>query len=413
MKQATRMFIAVLSAALLFAACKGDKKETTEETAQTTITDSSKKDKNEIELSTGQYKALGITIGSIEMRQLSGSLKVNGVLDAPPQSLVSVSTQMGGIVKSTPLLQGSYVKKGQVVATLQNQEFVQLQQDYLDTRSQLEYQQTEYQRQQQLQRENVNAQKTLQAAKAQFNSLQARAAGLRQRLQLINVNPDHLSPSTISSTISIYAPVSGSVTKVNVNVGKFVNPNDVMFEIVDVSELHVELNVFEKDLPKIHEGQNVRFSLGNETTQRIATITLIGKEIGTDKTVRVHAKATITGANFIPGTYLSAFIETAAANVPTLPEDAVVDFEGKKYIYIVTQANPQVQHEHKPEESEEEKKKLGDEVVFKMVEVTTGTADGGYVEVVLPTDMNAQNTKVVLKGAYDLLSKMKNSEEEE
>ncbi len=396
---------------LSFTACNSHKTDNKEEKAATT--DASKERKNLVELSKDQYKTLGVTIGSVEMRQLSGSLKVSGVLDAPPQSLVSVTTQMGGIVKSTPLLQGTQVKKGQIIATLQNQEFVQLQQDYLDTHSQLEYQQTEFQRQQQLQKENVNAQKTVQSAKAQYNSLQARVAGLRQRLQLININPDQLTPSSITSTINIYAPVSGSVTKVNVNVGKFINPNDIMFEIVDVSELHVELNVFEKDLPKVREGQTVRFTLGNESDQRLAKITLVGKEIGTDKTVRIHAKADIHSGNFLPGTFLSGFIETAAADVPTLPISAVVDFEGKKYIFIIKEANTPVQHEHKAEESESEKKRLGDEIVFEMLEITTGSADGGFVEIVLPSDMDAGKIKVVLNGAYDLLSKMKNSAEED
>lgn len=412
MKSIISKLAIVLGTVMLLGSCKGnDTSGGSPEKTEASDT-ASKPDPNVVDLSADQYKTLGITTGQVERRQLAGSLKVNGILESPPQSMVSITNQIGGIVRSTPLLQGSSVRKGQVIATLENQEFVQLQQDYLDTRSQLDYQQAEYQRQQQLQKENVNAQKTLQAAKAQFNSLQARAAGLRQRLELLNISPDRLSPSSIRSTINIYAPVNGSVTKVNVNVGKFVNPNDVMFEIVDVSELHVELNVYEKDIPKLQVGQKVRFSLGNETSQRTATIQLIGKEIGADKTVRVHARATIAGENFLPGTYLTAFIETAASSVPTLPDAAVVDFEGKKYIFIIKQANPAVQHEHKAGESEDEKKKMGDEIVFEKVEVTVGVSNGGYTEVVLPADMDPQTTTVVLSGAYDLLSKMKNSEEE-
>ena len=153
---------------------------------------------------------------------------------------------MGGIVKSTPLLQGSTVNKGQVIAVLQNQEYVQLQQDYLENKSQLELADSEYKRQQELAKQNINAQKVLQQAKSQYQTMLSRESALRQRLMLININSATLTPGNIRSTINIYAPINGYVTKVNVNSGKFVSPNDVMFEIVNSANLHVELRYSKK-----------------------------------------------------------------------------------------------------------------------------------------------------------------------
>lgn len=348
---------------------------------------------NSVALNAAQYKAVGIELGSAELRALSGMLKVNGFIDVPPQNLVSITTQMGGIVKSTSLLQGTKVSRGQVIAILQNQEYVQLQQDYLESKSQLELAEAEYKRQQTLALQQVNAQKTLQQAKAAYQGNLARASALKQRLELININPSLLTAGNIRSQINIYSPINGYVTKVNVNTGKFVGPNDAMFEIVNSANLHVELKVFEKDAQKVKKGQKVIFSLTNDSAQRTAVVQLVGGEINTDKTVTVHAIAQ-GSTGFIPGTYLKALIETGTIKVLALPASAVVDFEGKKYIFVKNVADAKGEAYH-----------------FEMVEVTTGLVDGGFTEVTLPSTRNFQGN-VVIKGTYDLLSKMKNSEEE-
>ncbi len=383
--------------AVLLSACGG--KEKTDAGAATPPKEA-KEETNGVELTQSQYNAAGVTIGSPEMRALSGMLKVNGFIDVPPQNLVSITTQMGGIVKSTPLLQGSKVSKGQVIAVLQNQDYVQLQQDYLESKSQLELSQAEYKRQQTLSEQNVNAQKTLQQAKTTYQVNLARENALRQRLELINIGASSLTPGNIRSSINIYSPISGYVTKVNVNTGKFVAPNDVMFEIVNSSNLHVELNVFEKDAQKVRPGQRVNFTMANDSVSRSAIIQLVGGEIKADKTVTVHAVAG-AGNSFIPGTYLKAEIETGSSRVLSLPQVAVVDFEGKKYIFL--------------ENGKTMVKTEGDTTNsvyhFQMVEITVGITDGELVEVSLPGGLD-YNGKVVLKGAYDLLSKMKNSEEE-
>ncbi len=352
------------------------------------VKDSSKANTaNIVTVTPEQYKTAGIQTGTVAQMPLSNVIQVSGSVHVPPQNLVSVTTQMGGIIKNTSLLEGSFVKKGQVIATLQNQEYVQLQQDYLQSKSDLEYSSAEYQRQQELAKENVNAKKVLQQARNNYQSALIRVNSLRQRLQLININPASLNPGNIRSTINIYAPTSGYVTKVKVNVGVYVNPNDVMFEIVNSTNMHIELNVFEKDLSKIKPGQKVRYTLANETTERIASVELVGKEIKPDKTVVIHCTPA-PGAVLTPGTYVSALIETTGQKVQAVPETAVVEFEGKKYVFL----------EEKPS-------------TFKMQEITTGINAEGYTEIFLPESYARTNTKIVFKGAYELLSKLKNSEE--
>ena len=347
---------------------------------------------NIVELSADQYKTASIELGKVEMKKLSGAIKANGKLDVPPQNMVSISAPLGGFVKNTELLQGMKVTKGQVIAIMEHPDYIQMQQDYLDGKSQLEFLEAEYKRQQELSRDNVNSQKTVQQSKAQFFSMQAKVNGLKSKLNLIGISPDKLSNGEIQNTVTIVAPITGYVTKVHVNIGLYVNPNNVMFEIVDTEHLHAELTVFEKDVTKIQISQKVRFTLANESKERFATVYLIGREISSDRTVRIHCHLDSEDTQLLPGMFLKAYVETGTNEVSALPEKAIVDFEGKKFIYLVkSNANGTYQ--------------------FEMVEVQVGLNELGYTEILLPASFDKVTTQIVINGAYDLLSKMKNSEE--
>lgn len=344
---------------------------------------------NTIRLTSTQVANAGVKIGRPEQRQISGVVKANGHLDVPPQQLVSVSVPLGGFLKSTTLLPGSRVRKGQVIAVIENPDYIQLQQDYLEARNQSEYNKAEYARQQELAKENVNAQKILQQAKTSYLNGLARVSGLAARLKLINIDPAALKEEQISSTANIYSPIDGFVTNVNVNIGKFVNPSDVIFTIVDTEHLHAELTIFEKDIPKIRIGQKVRFTLANEKTERTAMVYLIGHEIGVERTVNIHCHIDKEDTNLLPGMFLSAVVETGDALVTALPVDAVVDYQGRKYIVVPT-----------------------GEDLYKLVEITTGETESGFTEVVLPSDLGP-GSNVVIAGGYAVLSQMKNTLEEE
>lgn len=347
-------------------------------------------EENTVELTADQFKTANIQMGKVDMKQISGTIKVNGLLDVPPQQKVSISLPYGGFLKNTELLQGMKIKKGQVIAKIENPDFIQIQQDYLDIQSQLEFAKAEYERQQTLAGQNVNAQKTLQAAKSNYLSLLAKFNGLDAKLKLININPKSVQDGNFTSVVNIYSPISGYVTKVNANIGMYLNPTNVLFEIVDTKHLHAELTVFEKDIPNIKIGQKVKFTLANESEERVATVYLIGREIAQDRTVQIHCHLDDEDAELIPGTYLKAYIESGENQVPALPDEAIVKYQGKNYIFIAAD----------------------EELHFTMIEIQKGNSENGYTEVILPKDFNQASTEVVIKGAYDLLSKMKNSEEE-
>ncbi|MCX6250962.1 MAG: efflux RND transporter periplasmic adaptor subunit [Bacteroidetes bacterium] len=349
-----------------------------------------------VELRADQIKLANIETGKIESRSLSGSFKVNGMVAVAPQNLATVCMPLGGFVKSTTLIPGNEVSKGQTLAVLENQEFVDIQQSFLEAKSRLEYAEAEFTRHTELYHDDVYSQKNVQQVTADYKSLKTQVKALEQKLALIGINPANLNEDNISRSVDLVSPISGSIKSVNINIGKFVAPSDVLFEIVNSDKLFLELTLFEKDADKVSAGQKIHFFINNESEQHEALIYQTGKSINTDKTYKVYANVTSVCKKILPGMYVNAIIEASGNNVTVLPSEAVVSFNDKDYIFIF-------------EKNKEENGKPFTE--YRMVEVHKGISDSGYTEIILPEGFDSKNAKVVVKGAYTLLSAKKNAGE--
>jgi len=385
MKNLKYNIILIAATVLLGVAC-GNKNQP--EVAETT-TDSTAEES--VHLTSTQFNNAGIVLGKAVSQNINQKIKANGKLDVPPQNLVSISAPYGGFLKSTTLLQGMHVHKGEVIAQMEHPDYIQLQQDYLENKSTLTYLKNELDRQQELAKEEVNSRKTLQKAKTDFEVMQARVNGLRAKLELINIDVVKLEKGTMQKVVALTSPINGYVTKVNVNIGAFVTANTVLFEIVDTEHLHAEISVFEKDIHHIKIDQKVAFTLANETQERFAKVHLIGREINDDRTVRVHCHLNQEDKDLLPGMYLTAYIDVKASTNNTLPSNAFVDFEGKSYVFLLS-------------------KKLNDSYTFTRIEVEKLGEENGYTAFTSTQDLS--NKEIVTEGAYKLLSAMQGGEEE-
>lgn len=349
-----------------------------------------------VELRDDQVKLSGIETGAIDMRSLSGTLKVSGLVAVAPQNLATVSAPLGGFVKSASLMPGSNVTKGQTLAILENQEFIDIQQNYLETKNKLEYAEAEYKRHSELYKDDVYSQKNLQQVTSEYKSLKTQLRALEQKLALVGINPSNLTDDNISRSIPVVSPISGYVKTVNVNIGKFVSPSDVLFEIVNSDNLFLELTLFEKDADKASAGQKIRFFINNESEQHDAVIYQTGKSISDDKTYKVYATVSGKCKNVLPGMYVNAEIEASSNQVTAVPNESVVSFDEKDYIFVF------------------DKNKVEDGKPFteyRMIQVQKGVSDKGFTEIVLPAGFDFKTAKVVVKGAYNLLSAKKNAGE--
>ena len=349
-----------------------------------------------VELREDQAKLAEIETGYIELRSLSGKIKVNGTVAVAPQNLATVCMPMGGFIKSTTLLPGHAVKKGQTLAILENQEFVDVQQRYLEAKNRLEFAEVEFIRHSELYKDDVYSQKNLQQVTTDYKILKTQVKALEQKLFLLGIAAAYLNEDNISSSVSVVSPISGYLKTVNVNIGKYMAPSDIMFEIVNSEKLLLELTLFEKDADKVSAGQKIRFFINNEAEQHEAVIYQTGKSINNDKTYNVYANVTGACKNVLPGMYVNAVIEASHNDVLALPSDAIVSFYDRHYIFIF-------------DKNKEENGKPFTE--YRMIEVKKGINDDGYTEVIVPKGFDIKTAKVVIKGAYNLLSAKKNAGE--
>jgi cobalt-zinc-cadmium efflux system membrane fusion protein len=288
------------------------------------------------------------------------------------------------------------VQKGQVLAVIENQDFVDIQQNFLEARNKLAFAEADFKRHSELYNNDVYSEKNLQEVTVEYKNLKATVKSLEQKLLIIGLDPSGLTEDNISSSVNLVSPISGFLRAVNINIGKYVTPTDVLFEVVNNEKLFLELSLFEKDADKIVPGQKVIFFINNETEEHSAIVTHTGKSIDNDNTLLIYASVDNTCKNVLPGMYVNAVITGSHKEVPALPSDAIVSFDDKEYIFIYGR-------------EKEESGKLFTE--YKIVEVRKGVSSSGFTEISLPEDLDIATVKVVIKGAYNLLSAMKNAGE--
>jgi len=351
---------------------------------------------NIVELREDQIKLAGIQTGSVEMRSVSNTLKVNGIVSVAPQNQATVCMPLGGFIKNTNLLPGNAVTKGQTLAVIENQDFVDIQQNYLEAKNRLVFAEAEYNRHTDLYKDDVYSEKNVQQVTVDYKNLKALVKSLEQKLYLIGINPDLLTENNISNTVNLISPIKGFLKAVNVNIGKYVSPTDILFEIVNSDKLFLELTLFEKDAAKVVSGQRVKFFINNETEVHEAVISQTGKSVSSDKTFRVYGTVTSTCKNLLPGMYVNALIEESDILVTALPSEAVVNFDDKDYIFVFGK----------------DKVEAGKAMTeYQIIEVKKGVSSSGFTEITLPAGFDFNAAKVVVKGAYTLLSAKKNAGE--
>mgnify|MGYP006195731405 CR=1 FL=1 len=366
----------VALAALLFS-CKETK---TEETAP--------KNDGLIDVTEAQFQSIGMQIENPKEQPFDVSVKTSGTIDVPPQNLVSVSMPLGGYLKSTKLLPGMHVSKNEVIAVMEDQQYIQLQQEYLTTQSKLYFAEKEYERQRDLNQNKASSDKVYQMADAEYKNLRITLNALAEKLRLIHINPRTLSEKNISKSVNILSPIDGFVSKVNVNIGKYVAPTDVLFELINPTDIHLALTVFEKDVNKLFIGQKlVAYTNNDPANKHAGDILLIGKDLSDDRSTEVHCHFDNYDKTLIPGTYMNAEVEVKSNAAWVLPEDAVVRFENKNYVFIKSSVKE-----------------------FEMLEVQTGITENGFTEIL--DGETLQQKDLVGKGAYTLLMGLKNKTED-
>ena len=422
------LFPAILFFSLGFISACGGKSSTNEEPQ-------AKEEKHEDEnnepgttsLTQAQMKAIGVELGVIEDKELTSSLKATGVLRVPNQNKASINSIYSGVVKSLLVQPGSKVSKGQTIATIGNPDFIQAQSEYLNVNTKITLAELEVKRQRELNAGNAGALKNLQAAETELRTLRNLKSTLAQQIQLMGINPARLSSGKLISVLAVTSPISGVVSDVKVKMGNYVDVTTPVAEVVDNSQLHLDLSVFEKDLPVLKNHQLIHFTLTNNPGKEYdAQIFSLGSSFeGESKAVSVHAKVMGDKTGLIDGMNVTAIISLEKATVPAVPTEAIVTIQGQDYIFIVTdkeaEANDHkdgkdsVSHDDKENHDQKDASTMHNEdkrITFKMIPVAKGSTEVGYSQITLLKEIQ-KDARVVVKGAFFVMAKLTNAGEGE
>lgn len=371
--------ILVLVVTLTLYSC-GDTKTTEATTSNTKTTDD-----DGIIVTLAQFEQNKMEIGSLKEKSFPTLVTVNGMIDVPPEKRAVVNTIMGGYIKTTPFLIGEKVRKGQALVTIENPEFVTLQQQYMEINEQLTYLKAEYDRQIAMRAENITSPKSYLKAESAYKTAVATHTGLERQLRMLNISPANVRAGKISSTIAVYAPISGSITAVNVTKGAYVSPATEIIEIIDNNHIHLELSVFEKDIMKIKKGQEIDFKIPEASQETYkADVLLVGTSIEKNRTIKVHGHLKDESShNFLVGMFVEAQIITDSAFAKALPSEAIVIEDDIAYVLLL---------------DNEEK----DTYSFTQVEVEIKCEYNGF-SIIESRNGFKPNSQFLTKGAFSLL----------
>ncbi len=377
-----KAFALILSGFLLFSCSSNEQSEVI---TNTKSNDEQRSD--DVTITQSQFSSSKMELGVLKEINFSAYIHSNGTIDVPPESKATVSTFYAGYVKNISLLPGDKVTKGQAVLTLENPEYIQMQQDFLETKSKLAYLKADYERQKTLNDEHIASNKSYMKSKADFEVTVAKYEALKKKLRMMNINPAKVSETNLTSVITLYAPISGYITKVEVKKGMLLTPAKEAVGIINTEHLHLELNVFEKDIQKVHKGQNIRFKLpDNKEEFYDAEVYLVGKKVEAEsRIVGIHGHLHDETSNgFLPGMYIEAQIEIESKKAKVLPEQAVINIGNRYYVLVLTEKN-------------------STQYNFKKEEVQVGKTINGAIEIIAATDL-IKNNQVLTKGAFNLIT---------
>lgn len=366
-----KTYITAVLCLVLMISCKSDKKEEQKTEVQ--------KQENTIELSDSQVKNAGLATGNPEEKNVKGILELQGTVTVPPKSVVSVSIPLGGYIKKTDLMAGMHVRKGQLLAVVEDMQYIQLQQDYLTAKEKYQLSQSEYNRQKELNAKKASSDKLFEQTAAEMQTQRIYMASLAQKLSLSGINVKTLSASNISKTVSVLSPINGLVSKVNVNVGKYISPTDMLFELMETSDVVLVMNAFEKDVHLLSVGQTVSvFTNADPSKKYAAKIAYINQSLNGDRAAEVVCKLNTYNNALIPGLFINADAEFENEKALTVPEDAIVKWQNKFYVFSNTENQK-----------------------YKMIPVETGSSSNGYRQI--KSSFIDKSSKIVVKNAYTLL----------
>ncbi len=282
-----------------------------------------------------QIRQADIKLAKIEKRPIANVVKCKGMIESSPNGVAFVCAPLGGFIKKTFYLPGTYVKKGDILARLEHPDYIKLQQEYLETKNQLDYYKEEFKRQGELTVENASSIKKMQQAQADFRTLEVKLLSLKTQLSLLGINSDSLSLEKFRTVIDLKAPISGYISKVNAGIGKFAGSNEIIFQITDNSALLLHLEVPLKEIDNLTKGQEVSYWPTLNRNKKFAAVIQSPGRLIDKSTNAISVYATVHSHDtFYPGMQVNAEIKLNSDSVFSVSGEAIFTMAKAQYIFL-------------------------------------------------------------------------------
>lgn len=358
-------------------------------------------DFDNIPLTQQQVNAVKLKMGMPESKEMDATVAAKGALVLRAQAMGEVTSLMGGVVKSICVKEGQPVSKGQVVATVENTEVVSLQREYFSASRECELAKADLERQQLLSKTGAGVKRTLQQAEKDYQVAMANKVGIGRQLEQMGISTAAVAKGKFTTSFPLRSPIAGVVSQIKASLGSYADMQQPLMSIRNNRAVECDLNVYERDLPKVKAGDRVVVSLTNQPGCKLSgTVSGMNQYFneGT-KSVAVHVRldeASIrscahTGHKLFDGMYVSGQIATGSQRCLALPSQAIITTDGKQYVFALNDAPRKGKYS------------------FSRHEVTTGVTDGAYTEVKLCDHLasdskGAQHKKIVTGNAFYLAS---------
>ena len=379
-----KILYSIIALSLLTVSCRNEVKPTAEENVS--------HEENVVELTDQQLNTIGIRLGHIEQRQLSGTINATGTLRLSPQDRAEVTSLVAGVTKRILVKEGQNVRQGESVALVENTEIVALQKDYLVASRQLSLAQQALQRQQDIHAQGAGVGKNLQQAKAELDIASVTEKGLRLQLEQLGISSSQVAQGHFSNAAPVRSPITGVVGEILVSTGSYLDNETVLMKVYDNKALHADLHVFESDIAGVHIGQKVSLQLpDHSSTHLTGVVSFVTAALDNEsKSASVHVKLDhAEGAKLLPNMFVSAVIHCNEQTCDAVPDEAIVMRANRKFVFVSLGSNR-----------------------FRKQEVVTGFSQQGYTQITF-TDSVPPSSEIVTAKAFYLESMLADHGEEE
>jgi cobalt-zinc-cadmium efflux system membrane fusion protein len=393
------IMIGLFAVVAMFAAC-GKKESEKEEKKSATAEKTEKKeahDKNEehgvVVLSEEKQKASGIEVQKVSLDSVSIPLSTTAVIELNADRVSKVSPRVTGRVVRVLASQGDRVKAGQPLAYLDSVELDQAWAEYVKAKGRLELAQKNLKREETLFEKKVSPEKDVLKARQEVTETEADLNLLRERFRLFGIDISQVEQQKNGGgnerhpLIPITSTITGAVLEKALSQGEVVGPEKTLFTVADLSTLWVILDIYEKDIPRLHVGTPAKISVtafpDKEFRGRISLIS----DILDEKTRTVKARVTVDNSSELlkPGMFATASIDSgkdySTRKVIAVPEEAIFLDGSERYVFL--------------REAEGR---------FVVRRISVGPASGQKIEI--KEGLKAGDT-VVTKGVFELKSELK------